>query len=64
MNNDQFNTGILATTYTPSWDVIPDLGAAGHRGSSTCLDNSVRCHFMNHFRKTHSQNFEEHSCVK
>lgn len=64
MNNDRFNTGIPATTYTPSWDVIPDLGAAGRRGSSTWLDNSVRCHFMNHCRKTHSQNSEEHSRVK
>jgi hypothetical protein len=66
MNNDRFNTasGIPATTYTRSWDVIPDLGAAGRRGSSTWLDNSVRRHLMNHCRKTHPQNSEEHSRVE
>jgi hypothetical protein len=51
MNNDRFN--ISSTTHTPSYDILPDLGnATGHR-SSTWLDNSVRCHFMNHCRKTH-----------
>lgn len=50
MNNNQFNPGIPATTYTPQWDILPDLGnAAGRRSSttSTWLDNSVRRHFDN-----------------
>jgi hypothetical protein len=56
MNNDRFNTGISATTHTPPWDILPDLGnAAGCRGS-TWLDN-VRRHFDKPLQKNSPSEF-------
>jgi hypothetical protein len=57
MFNDQFNTGISATTYTPAWDILPDLGNATGRRSSPWPDNSVRLHFDEPLQKNSLSEF-------
>jgi hypothetical protein len=57
MFNDQFNTGISATTYTPAWDILPDLGNATGRRSSPWPDNSVHLHFDEPLQKNSLSEF-------